>query len=132
VDSYARRERVGGRIKERSLPLAQLGRVVMDALSPYVNSKDTDGVARAVFGQLLLFTYPPWLIEYRRIQSWRYAAGVALGMRPRNITRDLPINWMTKAYITAVYTIVTICGLIFPIRLFQYLKPRLHAFAKRS
>jgi len=131
VDSYARRERVAGPIKERSLPLTQLGRVVMDALSPYISSKYINGVARNVFRQLLLFTYPPWLIEYRRIQSWRYAAGVALGMRPRHLLRGLHINWPSKAYLSSIYGVVTIIGLLFPVGLFERLKPRLHAFAKR-
>ena len=132
VDSYARRERVAGPIKERPLPLGQLGRLAMDALSPYVVSRDTDRVARNVFRQLLLFTYPPWLIEYRRVQSWRYAAGVALGMRPRNLLKGIHINWASRIYLQAVFCAVTFAGLLFPVSLFERIKPRLHAFAKRS
>jgi len=131
VDSYARRERVTGPIKERALPLAQLGRVVMDALLPYISPGDVNRVARNVFRQLLLFTYPPWLVEYRRIQSWRYAAGVALGMRPRNILKGLDINWTSRVYLRAVYCVVTVAGLLFPVGLFERIKPRLHRFAKR-
>jgi glycosyltransferase involved in cell wall biosynthesis len=132
VDSYARRERAVGPIKVRPLPLAQLGRVVMDALSPHISSKDINRVARKVFRQLLLFTYPPWLIEYRRIQSWRYAAGVALGMRPRNILKGLPIDWSSKVYLRLLYGVVTLAGLLFPVSLFERIKPRLHRFAKRQ
>jgi len=62
VDSYARRERVMGPIQERPLPLAQLGRVVVDAISPYINSTNMNQTVRNVFRQLLLFTYPPWLV----------------------------------------------------------------------
>jgi glycosyltransferase involved in cell wall biosynthesis len=131
VDSYARRERVIGPIKERPLPLNQLGRVVMDALSPHLSSKDINGVARKVFRQLLLFTYPPWLVEYRRIQSWRYAAGVALGMRPRNILKGVDISWATTAYLRTIFSLVTVVGLLFPVSLFEQIKPRLHRFAKR-
>jgi glycosyltransferase involved in cell wall biosynthesis len=132
VDSYALRERVVGPIKERPLPLAQLGRVVMDALSPHIGSKNINHVARNVFRQLLLFTYPPWLIEYRRIQSWRYAAGVALGMRPRNILKGLRIDWSSKVYLRLLYGVVTLAGLLFPVSLFERIKPRLHRFAKRQ
>ena len=131
VDSYARREHALGPIKERPLPLAQLGRVVVDALSPYISLADVNRVVRNVFRQLLLFTYPPWLIEYRRVQSWRYAAGIALGMRPRNILKGIAISWWSKMYLRAMYFAVTLCGLLFPISLFERIKPRLHAFAKR-
>src|SRR5205823_11742712 len=131
VDSYARRERVVGPIKERPLPLAQLGRVVVDAMAPCINPANMNRVVRNVFRQLVLFTYPPWLIEYRKIQSWRYAAGVALGMRPRHLLRGLHINWPSKAYLSSIYGVVTIIGLLFPVGLFERLKPRLHAFAKR-
>jgi glycosyltransferase involved in cell wall biosynthesis len=132
VDSYARRERVAGPIRERPLPLAQLGRVVVDAMSPYINSANLSRVVRDVFRQLLLFTYPPWLVEYRKIQSWRYAAGVALGMRPRNILKGLRIDWPSKLYLRLLYGVVTIAGLLFPVSLFERIKPRLHKFAKRQ
>jgi glycosyltransferase involved in cell wall biosynthesis len=130
VDSYARRDRVENcRICERVLPLSRLGQVVVDGISPGVSN--VNGAMRRIFRQLLLFTYPPWLIEYRRIQSWRYAMGIALGMRPRNILGGLQANWPTRIYIHAIYIVATIGGLIFPIRLFERLKPRLHIFAKR-
>jgi len=132
VDSYARRERVMGPIQERPLPLAQLGRVVVDAISPYINSTNMNQTVRNVFRQLLLFTYPPWLVEYRRVQSWRYAAGVALGMRPRNILKGLDINWVSRAYLRTIFSLVTVVGLLFPVGLFEQIKPRLHRFAKRQ
>ena len=132
VDSYARRERVAGPIRERPLPLAQLGLVVVDAMAPYINSANMNRVVRNVFRQLLLFTYPPWLVEYRKIQSWRYAAGVALGMRPRNILKGLRIDWPSKLYLRLLYGVVTIVGLLFPVSLFERIKPALHKFAKRQ
>jgi glycosyltransferase involved in cell wall biosynthesis len=132
VDSYARRERVAGPVRERPLPLAQLGRVVVDAMFPYINSANMSRVVRDVFRQLLVFTYPPWLVEYRKIQSWRYAAGVALGMRPRNILKGVRIDWPSKLYLRMLYGVVTLAGLLFPVSLFELIKPRLHRFAKRQ
>jgi glycosyltransferase involved in cell wall biosynthesis len=133
VDSYARKPVVKPcPIVERRLPLNLYAQVAYDAIAEHIDTQDRHGMERSIFRQVLCFTYPPWLIEYRRIQSWRYAAGVALGMRPRNIAKGLRINWMTKLYIAVLYGIVTAGGLIFPIRLFEYLKPRLHAFAKRQ
>jgi glycosyltransferase involved in cell wall biosynthesis len=131
VDSYARRERVVGPIKERVLPLAQLGRVVVDAMSAYVSRGNMSRVVRNVFRQLLLFTYPPWLVEYRRVQSWQYAAGVALGMRPRNILKGIPVNWPTKLYLRLLYGMVTVAGLVLPVSWFGWIKPRRHQIAQR-
>jgi glycosyltransferase involved in cell wall biosynthesis len=132
VDSYARRTILKPcPIVERRIPLNLYGRVAYDAIIPRADQIDRDRIARSIFRQVLVFTYPPWLIEYRRIQSWRYALGIALGMRPRNIMQGTRLNWLTKLYAIILYGIVTVGGLIFPVRLFEYLKPRLHAFAKR-
>jgi glycosyltransferase involved in cell wall biosynthesis len=132
VDSYARRERVAGPIRVRSLPLAQLGVLVMDALGPHLDRTRASRISRRVFGQLLLYTYPPWLIEYRRVQSWHYAAGVALGMRPRILLNGLRVGVLTSVALSALYGVVTLAGMTLPIRLFEAAKPYLHRLAKGS
>ena len=76
-------------IQERRLPLCQYGRVAYDAVSPFLASGQRSFVARHIFKQFYQFTYPPWIVEYRRVQSWRYALGVALGMRPKNSLKDV-------------------------------------------
>src|SRR5262249_40076148 len=79
VDSYANRPRVQPwPIVERTLPLGQLGRLTVDALRPYVSGIEQRRQNARILRQLLLFTYPFWLFEYRRVQSWPYAAGIAL------------------------------------------------------
>src|SRR5207249_4986562 len=81
VDSYATRPVVKNcSINERRLPLCQYGTVAFDAILPFIKKSERGNYIRCIFRQVLMFTYPPWLIEYRRIQSWRYAVGIALGM----------------------------------------------------
>jgi hypothetical protein len=131
ADSYAKRPRVWPcPVIERPLPLAQLGRVAFDGIRPSVRERDLNRFVRLIFTQLVLFTYPPWLIEYRRVQSWRYALGVALGMRPRNLLKDVPANWFTRLYVSALFACVTIAGLLIPRVVFEKLKPALYRRAK--
>lgn len=132
VDSYARRPVVRGwRIEERRLPLGQFAQVAFDAIAPFVDPAQRQRCARSIFRQTLIFTYPPWLIEYRRVQSWPYALGVALGMRPRNLLDAVPAEVGTRLYVSWLYVLATAAGLLMPRALFQRLRPRLYAFAKR-
>jgi hypothetical protein len=131
ADSYARRPRVWPcPVIERSLPLAQLGRVVFDAVRPSLHEREFDRFARLIFTQLVLFTYPPWLIEYRRVQSWRYAVGIALGMQPRHLLKEVPASLFTRLYVAALFACVTVAGLVAPRAVFEKLKPALYRWAK--
>jgi hypothetical protein len=132
VDSYATRPKLDGcAITERNIPLGQMGRVVFDAVRPYAGGQQAQ-LATRVFLQILLFTYPFWIVEYRRVQSWRFAAGICLGMRPRNLVRqvDLPVHY--GLLVRMVYLAVTCAGLLAPIELFNAWQPKLHAIAKSA
>jgi hypothetical protein len=131
VDSYARRPvKRPGSFEERRLPLCQFARVALDAIAPHIEAAQRARYIRRIFWQVLLFTYPPWLIEYRRIQSWRFALGVALGMRPRNILDSRGVGLGTRLYVACLYTLVTAAGLLTPLSLFGRLRSRLFALAK--
>jgi hypothetical protein len=131
VDTYAKRPVLKNcPIIERPLNLAPLGRLVFDALAPYVPAIERDYFARRIFAQLLLFTFPLWIVEYRKVQSWRYALGVCLGMRPKNLLRDLKFGICTTLYIKVLHVSVCLIGLFFPVRLFEKLKPQLYRLAK--
>jgi hypothetical protein len=131
VDSYARQAVIQAtQIKERRLPLCQFALVVLDAVAFYVEPAQRAHSTRRIFRQVLLFTYPFWLMEYRRVQSWRFALGVALGMRPRNILASLDVGLGTRLYVACLYTLVTLAGLLTPLSLFDRLRSRLFALAK--
>lgn len=133
VDSYAGKPRLDPcPIVERPLTLGSLGRVVIDALEPYVAPSAYGRVARSVFGQILGLTFPFWLFEYRRVQSWNYAIGVALGMRPRNLFRSTHVGWLDRTRLSLLYAAVSAVGLLLPLGWFERLYPRLYALAKRQ
>ena len=131
VDSYASKPRLNPcPILERRLPLGELGRLVVDAITPAVSTAEKGPITRKIFLQILLFTYPFWIFEYRRVQSWKFALGVCLGMRPKNILSGLPLSFFSKIYLGGLYLGVTFLGLITPLRLFDILYPALYTFAK--
>lgn len=129
VDSYAKREE-DTEIKERRLPLSQLGRVVSDAISPHTSPGQQRALNESILYQLLLYTYPFWLVEYRRVQNWRYALGVALGMRPEILAKGLDMSSVQWGRIRALYLASTVGGLCFPVSAFDRLKPFFYRIAK--
>jgi len=131
VDSYARP--VSGedrQIRERRLPLVDLGRVVVDAVAPYVPLEERSHLAEGVLLQLLCFPYPYWVVEYRRVRSWKYAVGVCLGMRVKNIGEGFRFTRWRRLRLGAAYWLSTVVGLLVPVALFRGLYPLLYALAK--
>ena len=114
VDSYARRGRVElTGIPEQRIPLASVARLVIDAVSPYLAGarlRTTGSIVLQYFG----FLYPYWLLEYRRVQSWRFAAGVARAMRPSSTLGDSGLSIFERAVAAATYGASTIVGLAAP------------------
>jgi hypothetical protein len=133
VDSYATRPRLARcPIEERRIPLTVMGRLVADAVAGGAGPAGEARLAERILAQILLYTYPFWILEYRRVQSWRYAVGVCLGMRPRNITRGLALGWPGRVRVGALYALATAAGLCAPLRAFDRLYPALYALAKRG
>ena len=132
VDSYALKPRVSPcPIAERRIPLNLLGRLTADAIKPFIGQRQQREAAVSIFSQIFLFTYPFWIIEYRRIQSWNYAAGICLGMRPRNVLQGVSINFLQKMHLGTLYIIATLLGLTAPVSAFYGLFPALYLFAKK-
>jgi len=133
VDSYAQMPVLRERgIRERRLPLNKYGRVAFDAVAPFLEPQEKARVLRRILFQVLVFTYPPWLIEYRRVQSQNYAMGVALGMRSRNLLAGLDTDWWTRTYVNLLHVLVSTIGLLTPQAFYEFLRPRLYALAKRT
>lgn len=131
VDSYAQKPRLNPcPIVERRHTFHFLGRLVIDAIEPYLSQKVKQDVSEKVLQQLIVFTYPFWIFEFRRIQSWKYAAGVCLGMRPRNILEGVTLSRLRRVRIALLYALVSSVGLVAPVNLFRKLYPQLHALSK--
>jgi glycosyltransferase involved in cell wall biosynthesis len=131
VDSYARRPRIRPwPIVERPIPLTQLGRLTADAVSPYICGIQQRRQNARILRQLLMFTYPFWLFEYRRVQSWSYALGIGLGMRPKRISEGVELTLSGILLVQLCYLSASFTGLLCPQWLFDHMKPALYRVAK--
>lgn len=131
VDSYALRPRLDPcPIIERRLPMGMIGRLVADAIDPHLSPSESQSAIERILLQLFLSTYPFWIFEYRRVQSWKYALGVCLGMRPRNTLHGLDLGFSQRLRLSTLYTIVSFLGLVTPLQVFDTLYPALYSLAK--
>ena len=133
VDSYKARPKLAScPIQERNIPLNLFGRVAVDAVIPFVLASQKNQLIENILNQYIFFTYAYWIIEYRRVQSWRFAVGICLGMRPRNIFKEIPLGFLTRFKLCLNYFFVTCFGLLIPIFIFDIFKPILYRIAKQG
>jgi hypothetical protein len=132
VDSYRTKPRLRPcPIVERPLPMGRLLEVVAAGLAPYHVGAERERHLIQVARQLYQFTYPFWVVEYRRVQSWRYAFGVLLALSPTRICKGLPLSWFARLRLWLTYLMIGVVALSVPIGSFDALRPRLYAIAKR-
>lgn len=132
VDSYAAKPpECPCPLKERKIPLVQMGCLVADAMASGSHQKPGSLEIR-VFLQILVFPYAFWILEYRRVQSWKYAAGICMGMRPHNLLGNLRFSILDRVFLDAVYALASVAALLTPLRLFDACHERLYALAKRT
>lgn len=130
VESYASVKLAKKDLSPVVLPMAQLGPLVVDAIAPYVSRTRLEKATMSIEAQLLVFTYAFWLVEFRRVQSWKYAVSVYRGLNPKRVlTGSMPSGWRGAA-IVLLYRMVGIGGLAAPVRFFEYLRPTLYRLAK--
>jgi glycosyltransferase involved in cell wall biosynthesis len=131
VDSYARRPRARLRaIPEQRLPFDRMGRLVFDAIAPD-SPRVATGLACRVVVQYLGFQYLYWLLEYRRVQSWRFAAGVGRAMRPGQSLDGVRLTRVARMFAMAVYVGATLMGLTLPLWAFSRLREPATRLARR-
>lgn len=131
IDAYTAKPKLDPcPIQERRHTFHLLAPLVMDAVAPYVEPSQRGRVLEALVAQVLLFTYPFWIFEHRRVQSWNYAAGICLGMRPKNMVEGANLTTLQKARISALYAATSTAALTVPLGIFDGLRPLLYRIAK--
>jgi glycosyltransferase involved in cell wall biosynthesis len=133
VDSYAARKRLDPcPIVTRHLPLGQLALLVYDAITPYVPPKQRATLIESIAGQLYRYTFPFWILEYRRVQSWRYALGVCLGLRPAYSVGGLPLPPAVRLRLSLLFWTTSALALALPVGAFDRLRQTLYRLAKST
>src|SRR6516162_6990261 len=118
-------------IVERPLPMVWLLRVVAAGLGPDDAKGGREQHLIRVAKELYRFTYPFWAFEYRICQSWRFAVGLYLAVRPTRITNGLTFSRLGKFRMWSAYICFGFLALTIPTPVFSVCKPWLYAFAKR-
>jgi hypothetical protein len=93
---------------------------VFEAVQPHLGSTRLPTIG-SVLLQYFGFLYPYWLLEYRRVQSWRYAAGVARAMRPAATLSGCGLSAPDRLLAGSVYGVATVAGLAAPVGLLRML-----------
>lgn len=111
--------------------LDQVGRVVCDAILPYVDSPRQSAFLASIYIQLFRYSYAFWLYQYRKDGVFRAAVNLAFGCLPARLLRYRPVGWLTRLRIFLVYVPVTFAGLVLPLRLLDAIKQRLYLGSKK-
>lgn len=133
VDSYQNKNKIQKcSLGVKILPMARIFEVIMVGLegSHYGVKKEEN--LFIVAKQLYKYTYPYWIIEYRRVQSWCYSFGVYRALNPLVICSNAyNFSFYSKVKLTALYLAMGIVGFITPIFIFDKIRPALFKFAKK-
>lgn len=133
VDSYrARAREPAWSFKERPLPLARIVDTVMAGITAADPSADHRRLAYRLARQVYLFTYPFWLFEYRRVQSYGYAYGVYRALRPSVVCARVDLRRRDRMALWVIYLAQGMAALLVPLAAFDALRGRLYRFAKRA
>lgn len=113
-----------------TLPMLQLGPLVLDAIRPYVSDRDVSKYTFKIWQQLYCFTYPFWIMEYRKVQSWKYAFCLSLALSPHYLVRDIDnmIGWI----LWIIYFLSMTIALLLPLGVYTSLKPFFYKLAKKA
>jgi hypothetical protein len=97
--------------------LDQVGRVGCDAILPDVPPSSRQRYILKVYSQLLLFTYPYWLLNYRKNGVYRAAVNLALGCFPPNLIKIPDVSLFVHFCLIVLFACSTTVGLVVPLGL---------------
>jgi hypothetical protein len=111
--------------------LDQVGRLACEAILPHVPAASRQRYILKIYAQLLLFTYPFWLMNYRQNGVYRAAVNLALGCYPPNLVRVADVSLFVRLYLIVLFAGTTMIGLIVPVGLLRKLATCVLRLSKR-
>jgi hypothetical protein len=130
VDSYRLKQGPSSGIPIQPIPLRMLAALVCAAVVPQ-NASRRLAIELKVLVQYFAFLYPYWLFEYRRVQGWRFAAGVARAMRPARSLAGVSLTVPSRIVAAVTFAVSTIVGLAAPVRILRGLQQPATRLARR-
>jgi hypothetical protein len=115
VDSFAMKPKLPLRgMPVQPIPVTRLAALVVAAIEPRLTTARRRTLASLMI-QYYGFLFPYWLLTYRRVQSWRYAAGVARAFAPSRSLPACKIPLSSRAIAWMFFTVSSIAGLAVPV-----------------
>lgn len=133
VESFRTVARANARdYTDRPLTLVAIARTVGHGIEAGAGRAALAGVAGDLLGQLYRYTFPFWLIEWRRVLPWSSAFSLYRRLRPPEVCRGLPVGIGLSIRLWAQFLVRGFGGLVIPLALFERLRPALYRWAKRG
>lgn len=123
-------------LQPRHTGLDSVVRVTADAVMPFVPPNARSAVLRSILVKMFSSSYPFWLVEYRRVSNWSFAAGIARAMWPGKMLREYNDEWKLtlkdRIHIWCAYLFATTAGLLAPVSLLRVVQARLSDAFRRK
>lgn len=84
-----------------------------------------------ILNRIYKFTYPYWLLNYRKDNAFVSSVGMIEGLQPKSFDFYKELRWGHKLKINSAYALASVAGIVTPLFLFDKLKERVYRMAKR-
>jgi glycosyltransferase involved in cell wall biosynthesis len=133
VDTIKRRPKLTLRWSDRlNLPMMQIFDTVSAGIKDTLPDQKLGKYYVAILKQLYSFTYPYWILQYKHLQTFKYAAVFLFCLRPSKILKNRKLNIFNLIIVWIVYLSAGIVAMITPVKLFKSLEPLLYRMAKHK
>lgn len=131
VESYRNHLREDDSKQKRDVPLRWYARAAATGVQAGLLQRcRSQALGRSIVRQVLVFTYPFWIVERKRVASIRSALRLVAAMRPAEVTRDVDLSPRGRIESRLVWAIVSVVALLTPVRVFDLMRPALYGMAK--
>lgn len=132
ADSY-RDKLVRGRwvFSPRNGGLRSVGKVASAAIIPFIAGKKKRGAWYDIYAQILKFSYPYWLYDYRKNNAYGESLNMALGCFPPFLMAAADAPPLTALRLCLPYAAATVAGLFIPLWLLDRVKGAVYRLSRR-
>ena len=115
-----------------SLPMMSIFDTVSIGIEVAVHDQKLGKYYVAILKQLYMFTYPYWILQYKSLQSLKYALLFFFCLRPNKLLNKRQLNSFESIYVWTLYLTTGTVALITPLLIFKKIQPALYRIAKRK
>lgn len=110
--------------------LISVSHVLISAMEDATQLKDKS-VAYRILKRIYGITYPYWIVQYKKYGSLAAAMGLIRGLYPPVTKNWIKIDTTGKIKLMAIYSIMSVAGILFPAILFEKAENRLRQLVRK-